>query len=100
MTWRTGLAIAGFIVSLAGLLLSTVMFRLLVLVTLAFDFGTTEIELLGIPVCIIGWVLCLFGPRTGAGARLSRVGVLFAVAGLLFACLIGLAFLFFDGGSV
>jgi len=100
MTWRSGLAITGFVVSLAGVLVSALVFRLFVLLILGFDYGVTPVELFGIPLSIVGLALCACGPRNGAVARLSRLGLLLAVAGLLVAGLVGIAILNFSGGSV
>ena len=98
--WRTRLAVTGFLLSVAGLLITVPVLRLSCLLILAIDFGMKPVEAIGVPVSVVAAVFCLIGPKNGAAAWLSRVGLLLAVIGLLMGILITAAILSFDGGSV
>jgi hypothetical protein len=100
MVWRSRLALTGFLAALGGLSIILPVVRLLALLIFAVDYGMTSIELAGVPACVVGMVFCLLGLRNGIASRLSRLGLQFAAIGLLFAVLLTIAILTFDGGSV
>jgi len=98
--WRIRLALAGFALSLLGLLVVLPVFRLLVLLLVVHDFGTTPVELAAIPISSGGLIMCLLGPSQGVAAWLSRFGIVFAVIGMLLGAIVTTVILTFDGGSV